>query len=167
MTPQATKVLLVATLFTTIAAVVVFATSGRPHEPRFVGWFLLLFSLLFLLRVVGQVVVARAAPSWLPPMQRWNLMPYPLLLPIQIVFLGVMAWIVVSFLREAPPGAPEWSGKLVVGFAAVYAASMVVRYVVRMSRRPAERWFGGTIPIVFHVVLASFVYVFGAFHATS
>ena len=29
-------------------------------------------------------------------------------------------------------------------------AAMVVRYAVRMRRRPGERWFGGAIPIVFH-----------------
>jgi hypothetical protein len=51
-------------------------------------------------------------------------------------------------------------------FAVVYAVAMAVRYVVRMTRRPAQRWFGGTIPIVFHWVLASFVAVLGSFHAS-
>ena len=51
-------------------------------------------------------------------------------------------------------------------FAYVYAGSMLARYAVRMSRRPGERWFGGTIPIVFHLVLAAYLYVFGSFHAS-
>jgi hypothetical protein len=53
---------------------------------------------LFLLRVVGQIVVAAAAPRWLPPMARWysGLMPYRYLLPTQIVFLIVMTALTVS-----------------------------------------------------------------------
>jgi hypothetical protein len=43
---------------------------------------------------------------------------------------------------------------------------MVVRYVVRMARRPGQRWFGGAIPIVFHIVLSSWLFVFGSFHAS-
>ena len=54
-----------------------------------------------------------------------------------------------------------------IGFSLVYAGSMVVRYAVRMRRRPGERWFGGAIPIVFHVVLAAFVFTYGVFHASN
>ena len=46
------------------------------------------------------------------------------------------------------------------------AGSMLVRFAVRMGRRPAERWFGGAIPIVFHVVLAAFVFTFGTYDAS-
>jgi hypothetical protein len=44
---------------------------------------------------------------------------------------------------------------------------MLVRYVVRMRRRPEARWFGGTIPMVFHLVLATYLYALGSFHAGS
>jgi hypothetical protein len=43
---------------------------------------------------------------------------------------------------------------------------MAIRYVVRMRRRPDQRWFGGTIPIVFHFVLASYLYTLGCFYVT-
>ncbi|MGD8631902.1 MAG: hypothetical protein PVG72_14390, partial [Gammaproteobacteria bacterium] len=56
-------------------------------------------------------------------------------------------------------------GGFLIAFSAVYALAMPVRYVVRMYRRPDERWFGGTIPMVFHLVLASYLYVLGSFHA--
>ena len=60
---------------------------------------------LFLLRVVGQIVVATAGPRWLPPMARWysGLMPYRYLLPAQIVFLIVMTTMTVSVARGTPP----------------------------------------------------------------
>ena len=122
---------------------------------------------LFVLRVLGQVLVALFQPGWLPPMRQWysGLIPYRYLLPIQIVFILVMG----SIARSAASGEGvlagphRASGRCLVAFSAVYAASMVVRYVLRMARRPGERWLGGTIPIVFHVVLAAFLCVYGSF----
>jgi len=55
-------------------------------------------------------------------------------------------------------------GRGVLYFGYVYLAGMVLRYVIRMSLYPEERWFGGTIPIFFHWVLAAFVILFGRFH---
>ena len=168
-TPAPTKLGLVATLATTGFAVAVFV-GGRssPLSPGFAAPFLWLFTFLFLVRVAGQVVVRLRAPSWLPPTEEWNLSPYRVLLPTQIVILAVMAWIDISFWldRGAPVDPHPRLGESVLVFAYVYAAAMAVRYVLRMLRRPEERWFGGTIPIVFHFVLASYLYVFGWFHAS-
>ena len=79
-----------------------------------------------------------------------------------------MAWIDISLSldRGALVDPHPRLGESVLVFAYVYAAAMAVRYVLRMLRRPEERWFGGTIPIVFHLVLASYLYVFGWFHAS-
>ncbi len=169
-TPIETKIALVAVLALTVATVADFERL-RPAakiDPRFAGWFLWCFSALFLLRVVGQLVVRAKQPSWLPPMEQWNLTPYRLLLPSQLVILGVMAWIDASFSAgEGLPVTPRPTfGWAVLAFAAVYAGSMAVRYAVRMARQRAERWFGGTIPIVFHWVLASWLFVFGSFNAS-
>jgi hypothetical protein len=43
-------------------------------------------------------------------------------------------------------------------------AAMIVRYIVRMIERPDQRWFGGTIPIIFHCVVAAFLWTFGEYH---
>ena len=48
----------------------------------------------------------------------------------------------------------------------LYAAAMVVRYAIRMARRPDQRWTGGTIPIIFHVVLAAFQWTFAQYHVS-
>ena len=47
----------------------------------------------------------------------------------------------------------------------VYWGAMAVRYTLRIATRPDERWLRGTIPIVFHCVLAAFVFVLGVSHA--
>ena len=168
--PAPTKAALVATV--AVAAVALAVFSGPAAEgavdARTAAWFLLLFTVLFVVRVVGQVAVVLWAPRWLAPMHHWNLMPYRLLLPIQLVFVAVMAWLVHDFLQRGGvlvtprPG----FGEGVRWFSYAYAAGMAIRYAVRMGRRAEQRWFGGTIPIAFHFVLAAFLYVFGTYHAS-
>jgi len=120
---------------------------------------------LFLLRVVGQIVVATAAPGWLPPMARWysGLMPYRYLLPTQIVFLTVMTAMTVSVARGTPPlgTRPAGAGTWLVWTSYVYALAMVVRSIRYLMAVPERR--GVLIPIVFHFVLAAFLFTYGSY----
>jgi hypothetical protein len=169
-TPRFTKLALISVLAVTAALLAVYALAdgGGGRDARTTGVVLTVLTVLFALRVGGQILVRERGPRFLPPTEDWNLMPYRLLLPIQGAFLVVMGLVCAHLVRErgflAEP-APTF-GRVAVWFSFVYAGAMVVRYVVRMTRRPAQRWFGGTIPIVFHLVLASFVFVFGSFHAS-
>ena len=137
-------------------------------EPAAYALYLWLFTVLLFGRVVGQLVVAWSAPRWLPPMEQWQsgLLPYPVLLAGQAVFLTLMFWISIDFSR----GAGIWvEPRPRLGFAArlwssLYFAAMITRYVIRMVRRPDQRWLGGTIPIVFHIVVAAFQWTFGVYH---
>jgi hypothetical protein len=121
--------------------------------------------LLFLARVIGQILAATVAPSWLPPMARWysGLMPYRYLLPVQIVLLGVMAALTVSVARQSVPLGVTASaaGTWILGASYVYALGMVVR-AVRYALAPPERR-GVLIPIVFHFVLAGFLFTYGRY----
>lgn len=118
---------------------------------------------LFVGRVAGQVLAATVAPSWLPPMGRWysGLMPYRYLLPTQIVFVIVMTAMTVSVANESPPlgAAAPAAGTWVVWASYVYALGMVVR-AVRYALAPPERR-GVLIPIIFHFVLAAFLFTYG------
>jgi hypothetical protein len=137
-------------------------------DPTAYVFYLWLFTVLLFLRVIGQIVVVLSAPRWLPPMEQWQsgLLPYPVLLAGQACVLTLMVWISADFLRGAGyfvqprPG----MGRGVVWFSYVYFGGMVLRYIVRMLRRPDQRWFGGTIPIVFHSVVAAFLWTFGSYH---
>jgi hypothetical protein len=125
-------------------------------------------TLLFFLRVVGQFLVAFFSVSWLPAMEHWysGVLPYPPLLIIQLVMLLLMTRISVNVARGAGYFArrrPAWS-RFLTGFSAVYAGAMVLRYALTMIFRPEMRWFGGTIPIFFHFVLAGFLFVLALFH---
>lgn len=168
-TPLPTKVWLVTTLAVAATALASYLTSrSNPVEAGDAAGVLCLLSGLFVLRVVGQLLVRTRAPHWLPPTEQWNLMPYRWLLPSQLGIVGLLAWMDVDFAR----GHGVWVeprpalGVAVLVFASLYASIMAVRYVVRMRRRPDQRWFGGTIPIAFHFVLAAYLLVFGTFHAS-
>ena len=84
--------------------------------------------------MVGQIVVATTAPTWLPPMARWysGLMPYRYLLPTQIVFVAFMTAMTIVGRRgqSSPLGAlSPAAGAWIVWGSYVYALGMVVRAI--------------------------------------
>ena len=116
----------------------------------------------FLLRVLGQIQVALVAPSWMPPMSEWysGLIEYPLLLPTQILILMFMT--VVSYDNTRKDGyfyvtSPR-TKKILLILSAIYFAVMVARYGIQMTLQPETRWFGRSIPIFFHWVLAGYIF---------
>jgi hypothetical protein len=117
---------------------------------------LVVLTVLFGARVLGQALVAFLGVQWLPRMDAWfsGLVPYPALLTIQIGILLVQAvvdrevWRGRGFFARERPRA----GRRLQWLACVYALSMVVRYVVMRSH---------LIPIVFHWVLAAYIFTLG------
>ena len=133
------------------------------------GRALAILTLLFALRVLGQALVVFFSVGWLPPTEHWfsGLIRYPILLGIQLVMLAVMVkiasdiWRARGFFAKPRPGC----SRFLVACSILYAASMVLRYALTMTYRPEMPWFGDTIPIFFHFVLAAFVYTWGKFHS--
>ena len=128
-------------------------------------------TILFALRVLGQALVAFFGVTWLSAMEQWfsGLISYPTLLIIQLLMLILMVKITGEVWRGKGTFAiprPHWS-RFLVKFSAVYAGAMILRYVLTMTLHPEKRWFGDAIPIIFHFVLAGFIYVLGHFHQRS
>jgi len=130
----------------------------------------ILWSLLFLffLRVLGQLLVAAFDVGFLPPMKEWysGLLPYPILFPVQVVIIVLLAKVSTDFTRRRGFFVvPRRSmARFLIWFGSFYFGGMVVRYVVTMALHPERRWFGGTIPIIFHCVLATVILVVGHYH---
>lgn len=127
-------------------------------------------TVLFALRICGQAIVARYAPRWLPAMEHWysGLMPYRYLLPAQLVLLAVMVLVVADVYRGGGFFAASWWEERTAAVqivAGIYFASMVLRYAITMARKPERRWFKRTIPIWFHMVLATALWSFGDYHS--
>src|SRR5882724_762592 len=100
-----------------------------------------LFTALFFARVAGQALVALAGVTWLPPMSAWysGLLPYPVLLPVQILILGAQltidwqVWRDTGFFARPRPRV----GRTLRGFNARRAAA---------PRDLAQRVSGGRTP---------------------
>lgn len=132
-----------------------------PHSIRLT--LLWLCTLLFMARVMGQVLIGVYPTAPLPEWKEWysGLLPYPWLLLSQLLLLMFMAVVNVDHARGTGRffvvnDRTRWWLNL---FAALYAASMVFRYAFRMITMPDQRWFGGTIPVWFHFVLAAWVWL--------
>jgi hypothetical protein len=118
---------------------------------------------LFFGRVVGQIQVLLLQPEWLPPMQAWysGALPYPVLLPAQIVLLMLMSLVTYDHVRGR---GFFWPSRRAVrvglrAFAILYAAAMALRLIVMMALPPHSLMEAGIVPIVFHWVLAGFVWL--------
>lgn len=128
----------------------------RPASASRSAVVLCVLTALFAARVLGQALVAFLAVPWLPPMEAWfsGLVRYPVLLTIQVVILVVQAvidrdvWRGHGFFACRRPRTGRWLQWL----ACAYALSMIVRYVVTRTH---------LIPIVFHWVLAVYLFTLG------
>ena len=123
---------------------------------------------LFILRVIGQILVVLDLVDFLPPMEEWQsgLLPYKYLLASQIIIILFYGKICRDFSRGKGFFAVPFKklGKGFMIFGAVYFISMVIRYILQMIIYPETRWFGGTIPIFLHFVLATFLILVGKYH---
>jgi uncharacterized protein len=139
-----------------------------PKVQRRYCWALCILLSLFCLRVLGQFLVAFVNASFLPPMEAWmsGVVPYPQLLTAQILIIGLYGKVCLDFARGSgyfvTPRRRLGTGLLVFG--SLYLGVMILRYIMRMSLYPHERWTGGCIPIFFHWVLSSFILVLGSYH---
>lgn len=139
----------------------------------FIFW---LLTFLFFLRVLAQALVVFFDVPFLPPMEAWydprlptgtsGLIPYPILFPIQIIILILQAKISTDFSRErgffvVPK---KGMGRFLCWFSYLYFLGMALRYVITMAIFPERRWFGNTVPIFFHFVLAGYLLALGHFH---
>lgn len=137
----------------------------RPRQLATILWILLG---LFCLRVAGQALVAFYHVDFLPPMREWysGLLPYRYLLPSQVIIIALMARICADFTRGHgiffEPR--RFFARYWLYFGYGYLAVMIARYPLQMYFHAESRWFGGTIPIFFHWILAVFVILVGLHH---
>ena len=143
-------------LFAPVAPNAPVKTYDVAVTPSTLLWLLLA---LFALRVLGQLLVVLGLAPFLPRMDDWQsgVLPYSMLLASQILILGVLATVCVQFSRRKGYfiDARKWLATPLWVAGWIYAVGMVVRYAV--LRRDL-------IPVVFHVVLASFLLVVAHHH---
>lgn len=115
----------------------------------------------FVGRVFGQLLVSLDMAPWLPPFKQWQsgVIPYPALVALQFVILGLFAKAAVDVTRQAGLFAyitPKFRDALRI-FALLYGCLMVARYLIVQIWFPNLTQIAPLIPTVFHIVLASFL----------
>jgi len=126
---------------------------------------LLMVTGLFCFRVVAQLVQAWHPLNFLPPYTAWHsgALPYGVLVGVQGVILVACLRIVWAiFTGAVVPSSQKGKALFVLGL--IYFLGMCIRLIVGLTIAPDHYWFGATLPTVFHLVLASFVILYGLFH---
>jgi hypothetical protein len=117
---------------------------------------------LFFARVVGQIEVLLVAPRWLPAMQAWysGILPYPLLLPVQIGLLMLMGVLAIGTrVPRQRTDTADRTAKILRTLAVLYVVGMAVRLILVVHFYGTDYYLHGAIPVAFHWVLALFVLV--------
>lgn len=128
------------------------------------GRLLLLLSLLFALRVLGQAVQFWTTVPWLPSFESFqgSGLPYRVLLPAQLLILGFMArhsWRV----QHAKVEPRRERGHVLLWLGGTYLAGSLGRIAIGLVPGAPE-WYRAWIPGAFHVVLAGYVVILAAYH---
>ena len=120
-------------------------------------------SAAFAARVFGQLLVAAFGVGFLPPMDAWysGLIPNPVLLANQLIIVALQ----LQISRELWVGRGAASvprpvlGRALAWASLVYFLTMAARYLITSVILPEAGRFGDTIPIVFHWVLAAYLWI--------
>lgn len=123
---------------------------------------------LFGFRVVAQLIQKLVPVPVFPPFEAWHsaAMPYPLLLFSQLLIFAWFGWIAWRISSgETQPCSKL--GRWLLGFGTLYLLVMVVRLALGLTLFPGHGWFDRPLPTFFHLVLAAYLLVLGAFHVES
>ena len=127
---------------------------------------LLILTALFAFRVIAQLIQFVYPVSFLPSYAAWHsgALPYGVLLLTQGVILAVCLRIVWGVFKGTIVASRQ-KGKILLGMGIIYLVSMGARLMIGLTIASDHFWFGSMLPTFFHMVLASFLIVYGRFHA--
>lgn len=144
------------------------ATRIKPFNTKaaqpYAKWLWLLAS-LFAFRVVAQLVALLFKPKFLPTFESWHggVLPYPLLLTAQSLIFVWLAWTAWRFSKNNLH--PRRTlGTIIIIFASLYFLVMLLRLLLGLTILNENRWFASYLPAFFHLVLASYLFLYGHFH---
>jgi len=126
------------------------------------GWFLVA---LFAGRVIAQPL--SLVVGSLPTFESWHsaALPYSILLTSQLVILAILGWLTHRMAKGAiDPG--RTFGAVMLSLGSAYFLVMIARLVLGLTIFSNVRWFASPLPTVFHLVLASWLLLYGHLHWT-
>lgn len=141
--------------------------SCNKKNPAYAAYVVILWSLslLFFLRVIGQLIQQFNSVAWLPQLEAWqgSSLPYGFLLSSQLIILAVMLRVTRQH-ASACVQKNSSKGKWLLAFGVLYFAGMTGRLLIGITNLSMHPWFHKFIPAFFHLVLAIFVLLLAAYH---
>ena len=130
---------------------------------RYFPWLLVLFA-VFVLRVLAQLVQSLYPVPFLPSFEAWHggVLPYPLLVLAQAVIVVVLTTVLWRVRSDAiVPSQWKYRGCFTLG--GLYFSFMALRLIGGLTFLSDNPWFSKSLPAFFHVVLATFILLFGRY----
>lgn len=128
---------------------------------------MLLLSALFVLRVAAQLAQAVHEVPFFPPFEAWqgSSIPYPLLLVFQVVIITVLT-VVLWRVKTGSFSPRTWQHRSCFALGGTYLCVMAFRFIAGLTFLAEYDWFSKSIPTLFHIILASFILIFGHYLLT-
>lgn len=142
---------------------------GKPEKHyapsrRYAPWLWLLLG-LFLFRIIAQPLALLGNAGFLPPFESWHsgALPYPMLLASQCL---ILIWLMHTALQfsSGTVRPRQRLGKLMLVLGGIYFGVMLIRLLLGLTILGDQRWFASRVPTFFHLVLASYLLLYGHFH---
>jgi hypothetical protein len=135
----------------------------HPSRRYAIGLWLLLA--LFAFRVVAQPISLMLPLAILPPFKSWHsgALSYELLLAVQLLLLAAFGWTSFRF-TSAAVRPRRCIGAVALTVGGLYFLTMVARLILGLTVLSHQRWFASPIPTIFHLVLATWLLLYGHFH---
>ena len=132
--------------------------KGHAGSSRFHACLLGLLAMLFVGRVVAQLIQYFQPVDVLPTFDEWQsgALPYGALVMLQLAIVAgqVLVMRAVSRGRRLLPR--EWR-QTVSAFAVMYLAVMVFRLIAGLTFADGGGWLDARLPTIFHLVLAAYL----------
>jgi len=126
-------------------------------------WLSLLLA-LFIFRVVSQFIQSdsQLELSYLPKFDEWqgSTLSYPILLVAQI-FVIICLIVVIARVRKDNFKPAVWKYRSCLILGSIYFLVMTFRLMGGQTILSEYQWFAKPIPAFFHIILASFILIFG------
>lgn len=132
-----------------------------PLHQRYLPWMLALAA-LFVLRVLAQAVQWAGPVPFLPPFDTWqgSGLPYPALLASQVLIIALLAR-ALAVVRSGSITPATWKHRACFVLGGAYFAATAFRLAAGLTFLSDVGWFAESLPALFHLVLATFVLLFG------
>jgi hypothetical protein len=137
----------------------------KKNKPKNLLPYFVLLLALFLFRVIAQLLQYSFNLSFLPSFEAWDsgTLPYGTLIIFQLIIIFIFSKVIYKIAAEKIKPNLK-TGYIFTTFGTLYFVIMFFRLITGLTLFKEVKWFSYPIPSFFHLVLASFLILFGCFH---